>query len=138
MRWFTAFLLGFAIPLSITAAADDDLKRETQALQGSWQVTNIEVDKNSSVGGIKSLTFVFQGNKLILKNGDRIEDQTDFKLDVAKKPKWLDTSIRPGLYSLEGDTLKILWLAPNAQRPAEVAYKEGQALMLVHLKRLKK
>jgi uncharacterized protein (TIGR03067 family) len=137
MRWLTVILAVTAAFLPPSRAADDDLKRETQALQGAWQVTNVEHDKNNSVGAIKSLTFVFEGNRLILKNGDRTEDQTEFKLDVTKKPKWLDTSIRPGVYSLEGDTLKILWLAPSAPRPTEVSYKSGQGQMLIYLRRMK-
>lgn len=137
MRRLTVLFVVIAVFLPAIQAADEDLKRETQALQGSWQVTMIDHDKNNSVGEIKKLTFVFQGNKLILKNGDRIEDQTDYKLDVTRKPKWLDTSIRPGVYSLDGDALKILWLGPNAARPADVSFKEGQGLMLIHLKRIK-
>jgi uncharacterized protein (TIGR03067 family) len=125
------------LELEAISTADTALNREMQALQGAWRVTMIEHDKNASVDKPDKLTWVFEGNQLILKNGDRIDDQHDFKLDVTKKPKCLDTSISLGVYSLDGDTLKLLWLGPKGSRPAEVAFKPDQGQMLIHLKRIK-
>jgi uncharacterized protein (TIGR03067 family) len=130
--WITALALTTVL-LPAAAAADEDLKRATQDLQGAWRVTKIEHDKNTSVGNAEVKAFLFQGNMFILTDGERIVDK--FKLDVSRKPKWLDTTVRQGVYALEGNDLKILWLAPRAERPAAVTFTPDQGQMLVHLTR---
>ena len=64
-----------------------------------------------------------------------------FTLDSTKKPKAIDVDMDGtpgvGIYSLEGDTLKICHSEGKDARPTEFATKEGTKNSLLVLKRAK-
>jgi uncharacterized protein (TIGR03067 family) len=66
----------------------------------------------------------------------------EFKLDPTKKPKAIDVVLQDkktgqGIYSLEGDTLKICHGESDDPRPSEFESKEGSRNTVVVFKRVK-
>jgi uncharacterized protein (TIGR03067 family) len=120
-----------------------DITKDTANLQGTWVVVS------ASAGGkpedeIKGDKLTFKDNTITVKTKNK-EERGTFKLDPAKKPAEIDITEEgkdkpmPGIYVLEGDTLK-LCIVPTAgmKRPTEFASKEGTEQMVIELKREKK
>jgi uncharacterized protein (TIGR03067 family) len=95
-----------------------------------WEITN-EQGKKSEKG---------QPWKVIKSGG---EFAMGYVLDPSAKPKTIDmvrvvgAEIR-GIYSLEGDELRICYKEKSEVRPTELASKPGSGLTLVILKREKR
>lgn len=118
-----------------------DATKDAQTIQGTWIVTSAERE-GKAVDDIK-------GEKLTLKDGSVVittknkEEKGVYKIDATKKPKTIDlteegkTEAYPGIYTLEGDTLKICFSRKPGDRPTEFSSK-GDGHMLVVLKRQKK
>jgi uncharacterized protein (TIGR03067 family) len=105
-------------------------------LQGTWVLTAVDF------GGMKmdvprgqELVFTFKGDKVSIKEKDKVTEGT-FKVDEKKKeidltlPKGNDPKVTetfPGLYKLEGDTLKLVVKEPD-RRPKSID-DEGASAM---------
>jgi RNA polymerase sigma factor (sigma-70 family) len=133
--------------------AADKPKDDKDAIRGSWVVEAIESEgKDASGQGegklFKESTWTITEDKMVVKFGTEVAEMK-FKLDPAAKPKTIDCTMVvapnkevegktfPGIYSLEGDTLRIhLPNESNLNRPTELETKEGGGMtMLVVLKR---
>jgi uncharacterized protein (TIGR03067 family) len=150
--------------LAANAPGDDADIKEKEKLQGTWVMASGEVEgeklSEEQVKKIPKVILVFAGEGVSLKKYARGEDappqvlfRGTFKLDSSQKPKTIDITITvdinenlnkgktvPGIYELEGDTLK--WCAPEpgskGDRPKELATKPGTRHMLSVLKREKR
>jgi uncharacterized protein (TIGR03067 family) len=78
--------------------------------------------------------------------GKSSEDTYTYKLDTSKKPAEIDLTITngvfkgktyPGIYQLDGGTLKLCRNQPGQKRPTEFASKKGSDTMFLVLKRVK-
>jgi uncharacterized protein (TIGR03067 family) len=118
-------------------------KELIQKLQGKWiVVSGVVGGEDVPAEEIKDFTIVFEGNKLIAKEGKK-DDVATFTLDVEQKPIWLDTVHKNpdpllGIISLEGDTLKICSFKSKNKRPADFKSEKGSESILLVLKREKK
>jgi RNA polymerase sigma factor (sigma-70 family) len=123
----------------------DKAKEDKDAILGDWKVAEVEVDGKDGAGTQKGEEFkgammTITADKIVLKRGEKSID-LGYQLDPAAKPKAidLDNGIGKswmGVYSLDGNTLKICWpREPGGDRPAEVGTKEGSNSYLVVLKR---
>jgi uncharacterized protein (TIGR03067 family) len=126
---------------------DDDSKKGQDALEGTWKVTSVETGGQKG-GGDENVVIEFKKDRYTVKlDGNEIEQGT-FKLDPTKKPKTIDFSItkgndmgkkQPGIYDVDGDTLKICVTMPDKDdRPKEMASKADSQHTLFVLKREKK
>ena len=103
------------------AKSVDDVKN----IQGTWKVTYVE--DSGRVGQIQQpdgqeidTQFVFDGSKLtMVMNGQ--SNEANFSLAPRTTPKWINITqgdrTKPGIYELEGDTLRICLSEGNDQRP---------------------
>jgi len=115
-------------------------RKEYERLAGVWSFALVEVE------GKKQPDVPFATNKMILSKdgsyvvvqGPRVTRGT-LKLDPARDPKHYDPSITtgrlkgltvPGIYELNGDTLRLCFPLRSKERPAALASKPGSGLML--------
>ena len=143
MKRHLASLLMVAGLVGTTASHEDPLKKEIKRLQGKWQLVSlvhdgevVELAEPKNVITFKGATVSESSNK----------DVSEFKLNPEKKPKemdWIGIEGRHkgetmmGIYSLEGDTLKICHSHYSKKgRPTEFASKPGSGHRLLVLKRV--
>jgi uncharacterized protein (TIGR03067 family) len=123
-------------------AKDDDIKKELEKLEGEWVVVENEKDgEKATAENIKGSGLTFKGDKLTMRDKGE-EVGIAFKLDLSKKPKTIELTlgmnIVRGIYSLDGDTLKLcVHLGrPDSKFPTEFTGMKGYSLAV--LKREKK
>ncbi|MBI1369928.1 MAG: TIGR03067 domain-containing protein [Planctomycetes bacterium] len=137
------------IPAVLVAAPipkDKEKAKDEVLILGIWKLDKF--DNGGEPGGpppdeLDKIRFVFEKDgKLKLTggpNGESIEGE--YKLDPAAKPKTMDLTIQgrtaPGLYDLDGDTLKVcITEGENATRPTELK-PDGNRTPVVTFKRVK-
>ena len=133
--------------LAASGAQDDLVKKDLDRLQGVWQCTSYVVDgKDRTEKGMK---LSFKGNKMSLLATSFPQEKDKwmtFKLDPSKKPKAIDlgtpdgtgkSKAALGIYSIEGDTLRLCWGEIGGDRPTSLKTKPGDK-WTVHLYEKKK
>jgi uncharacterized protein (TIGR03067 family) len=125
-------------------ATDDKPKEDKDAIQGNWKVTAIEENGKDSdereAQRIKEATVTITADKIVFNTDGNVLELA-YGLDPASKPKAIDLDNLKlkswkGVYSLNGNTLKICWpIQEGDDRPSEVGAKEGSNTRLLTLKR---
>jgi uncharacterized protein (TIGR03067 family) len=151
MRYFFSLLAVGCFLLATNAAQDDLAKKDISSLQGIWQSVSGEEDgKAMPEEKVKANKLTIKDNKWTFVEGigQPGAGEVTTKLNPSKKPKELDaTSVLQvqgkldgkdfhGIYSIEGDTLKICVTEPGAKRPTE--FKGGKGVVLIVFARQKK
>ncbi len=109
------------------------------SLDGTWTVVSAEKGGEKLPDElIKTVKLTFKGKKLTFELlGEKKEGS--FKIDSTKKPATIDLMMEdktaPGIYQLDGDTLKICAAEPGEARPKDFKADAGNR-MLVVLKRV--
>ncbi len=117
---------------------------DAKLLQGTWTVVSAEAPDGKDKELLEAKLSI-EGDVFILKNSKR-EEKINFRLDPDKNPKQIDfiserkKAVALGIYSLEGDTLKLCWgkTSETKDRPTEFATKANGDLIFLVLKRDKK
>jgi uncharacterized protein (TIGR03067 family) len=134
-------LLALIVGLSIAAAAPERkvVQTDLEKLQGTWQAVAAEMDgKAVSPEAVKSLKLVIKCDRLFLTGFDRarIAEEVTFTFDPSQTPKTidlqdllLDVPANFGIYSVEGDTLKLCVDKDGRHRPEEFTSKKGKSLL---------
>jgi uncharacterized protein (TIGR03067 family) len=159
-RWRWALLLALAVPLAAAAfpplpkpkenkAAAKDLAK---AVQGKWQVTNIE--RGGALGkGVKlayEMTVTIDGEKLArtlkLKDRELKAAAATFVLDATKSPAWFEVKTEVGKVSrltmkgvvkVDGDKMIWTYTTGNGERPKKIDGDLGEREYRYTLKRVK-
>ena len=139
---------------------EEKIKQEVANLQGTWQAISwVEDGENMPDELLKYVRWTFKGNKLfstkpfivIVDGKNRVKRQggtveTDYEVNPTKKLKVMTgTTVKPrkgietaGIYSLEGDTLKVCASAEGKDDPPdEFSAKVGTGRTLITFKRKK-
>jgi uncharacterized protein (TIGR03067 family) len=106
---------------------EKETKLELDKLQGTWILESVE-SKGAELpkDKIAKNMIVIRGDKLITSSGEKVLAEVTFTIDATKSPKWIDQTfnnkedklvVRPGIYELTGDTLR---LAFDRERPKEL------------------
>jgi RNA polymerase sigma factor (sigma-70 family) len=118
------------------AAQKKGVKNEMAALEGTWKVIRLE---RNGVEAKEKATVIIKGNKFTIEPEAGNPRTSTFKIDPSKKPKWFDdvpegSAAWPGIYELDGDTLKICFDSEGTlKRPSEfkTGPKSGFALFVL-------
>jgi len=114
-------------------------KSDLEKLQGTWlPVSGERAGQDATEEFKKEINkFLISGDRIGAKSGDRISGGK-FKLDPTKKPKQIDIVIRnktmQGIYSLEGDILKLCGSEVGDERPTEFKTQEGTKVFVMVFK----
>jgi RNA polymerase sigma factor (sigma-70 family) len=128
-------------------------KKDKELLQGRWIVSSAEHNGQAD-GDLKDAKLIFAVDRFHLVVNDEEKFKVNpasstfglhvgtFKLDPGKDPKEIDlaqgeTVVVPGIYSLDGDTLKVC-VKRGAERPTGFNATEGAGTTLLVLKREQK
>jgi uncharacterized protein (TIGR03067 family) len=149
MGTHTLLLLTAGLLVAAGDAQEDAIKKDRQALQGTWQLTVYEVDGNKPLPddqlGIIKAIFDASGKLTVQADGNTVVESVT-KIDPAKKPKTIDFTftegeqkgeMAQGIYELKGDTLRYCRAVPGKDRPTEFASKPGTGHVLAVYKREK-
>jgi uncharacterized protein (TIGR03067 family) len=151
MRGRVAFLWGTVAFTAATlsgVAADDTADKDLKHIQGVWRIESREVGgKKEPTEKSKDITITIDGDKVTVKLGDKVLMAGTQRLDSAKTPKAIDTTIVEGehkgtvmlgIYEIDGETLKVCFDTEGKKRPTEFKTAEGTKLFLNVHKRVKK
>ena len=138
---FTRIALGFVCAALLAAVVVAEDKPDSEKILGKWEVVSVQRGGRALPDeSLKALSFTFEKGKMIMHRGDQ-KREFAMKLDPTKKPKAIDVDMMgktgEGIYSLEGDSLKICHGEEGDPRPTEMASKEGTQISLITLKRAK-
>jgi uncharacterized protein (TIGR03067 family) len=152
-RSFAAVIVGVVVTsLGFTKPTETG---DRKSIQGDWQFValNLNGDDGSKESLEKMRLKITFSEWILVVEGQEVP--ISYQLDDSKKPKQLslifDESIKPAIYELNGDTLKICWYEKRnrkkdkegkdidpgraARRPTE--FKTGPGIMVMILKRAK-
>jgi uncharacterized protein (TIGR03067 family) len=119
-------------------AGDNDLEK----LQGNWSVISAERKGRKVVEDERSRPKVtFNGNEMSYEENGKVRKGT-IQIDARTKPAQIDVKpgdgaeaglTFPGIYEVDGDTLKLCVREKGQGRPTE--FKGGEGLLFVTMKR---
>jgi uncharacterized protein (TIGR03067 family) len=149
-------VVAFAIVLPMAFAQEPNVKDEIKKLEGNWVQTSVngrETANEKDAKNAPKVTILIEGEKWIEKSAAAPrESPSTFKIDPAKKPKHIDKTVTisdkpvtfPGIYELEGDTLKVCMpfsvggdFSKIDKRPTEFKVSVPDGFMLMTYKRVK-
>jgi uncharacterized protein (TIGR03067 family) len=145
----------FALLLTASGAGlakDAPAKGDLEKLSGTWLTVSIVsdgktvVDEKSPPKEGPTTKLIYDGNKWMVKVGDKTVASGIIKVDSSKTPKEIDVMDESGkkndktklaIYELDGDTFKYCIASAGKPRPAEFTAKEGSGNSLIVMKREK-
>lgn len=113
---------------------------DEEDLRGAWTAVSGEAGgKAQPAEAVKGYRLTFVDGKVTVQFAGESKQGT-FKLDPAARPKTIDLDLDGGagvgIYSLEGDTLKLCFTESGKEdRPSEFSTKEGNVRVLLILKK---
>jgi internalin A len=140
----------FIVVTGLLLAADEPndaaAKKESEKLSGTWKAITVERDGQPDGAAQNAIVTYTAEGKLTVKFAEGTRGEGTYRLDPSKTPKRMDYTLsfgtnkgepHKGIYSLEGDTLKICGSEPGKPRPKEFATKADSGRVLLVLKREK-
>jgi uncharacterized protein (TIGR03067 family) len=143
------------LPAAAAAAAEDAVKKDKEKLTGTWQVVAVEANgQKFPAEATRDFRFIFTADSATRQRGGTSESGAGYRLDPSRSPKWIDMTGEkdgkahavPGLYALDGDTLKLCFQtdykkdgqpADALKRPTKLDGGPGSEQVLMTLKRAK-
>jgi uncharacterized protein (TIGR03067 family) len=131
----------------LLATANQPPRTDLDKLQGTWLLVAMESEgENVPAEDFKDYKSVYEENRLTLLAGDRVRRRGLVTLDPSRKIKAINTWDQdgpyadrtvPGIYELDGDTLKLCFARPGEERPKEFTTKSGTGFLFCVYKRQK-
>lgn len=132
---------------ALFVAADGQAKADLDRLQGTWVLVAMEHEGDESpADAFEGWTAEYRGNQVTLRAGDNTRRRGIVTLDPERNPKAINTWDKdgpyedqtvPGIYQLDGDTMKLCFARPGEERPTEFTTKRGKAFLYCVYKRKK-
>ena len=137
--------LRLIVPALLLVTAGDPPMSDLDRLQGTWVLVAMEREGESvPAEDLKNGNAVYEQNRITLRDGERVRRRGIVTLDASRKPKAINTWDRdgpyedqtvPGIYELDGDTLKLCFGRPGSERPKEFTTKAGPGVLFCIYKR---
>lgn len=129
------------------AVKQDAVKKDVDAIQGTWKIVALEADgKQAPAEIVATLKLTFKGDTLTFTPGEPGFSNYTYKLDPTTKPASFDMThadgdnkgeTQKGIYSLEGNHLRIcLGKADNRPKEFTTTANSGQALYTMEREKL--
>src|SRR5262245_51034428 len=125
-------LLGLA-SASFPDARDEAVKKELKALEGTWQLHEIQEGEFFLDLPANGSTLVLSGSSYrdVNKNGDRKTEMGTFVFDPGKSPRAIDFTPKGGkkklgIYEIKGDQLRIAVAESGKDRPGDLTATKTQ------------
>jgi uncharacterized protein (TIGR03067 family) len=146
VRLLVLFLLVVATP-GLGVSDKDSGEGDLAKLQGQWVVVSLEHRGHvAEPADFEGQSSVYEKNRWTWKVGDKVMRRGIITLNSTRSPKAINTwdsdgphedETVPGIYQLDGDTLKLCFAMPGEKRPTEFTTKAGTGAILVVYKRKK-
>jgi uncharacterized protein (TIGR03067 family) len=146
VRIVAVFCILAATPL-LRASDKDQGEDDLSKIQGQWFVVSLEHGGHpTDPADFQGQSSIYEKNRWTWKVGDRVVRRGIITLDSTRSPKAINTwdsdgphedETVPGIYQIEGDTLKLCFAQPGDKRPAKFTTKEGTGTVFVVYKRKK-
>lgn len=145
-------LVAVALLVGVTAADEPKKKapaaaEELQRFQGSWNVEAWEEGgKTLAAADLKTRGVFFGANLFLFRRDQKVHQAGAVQLDPGKAPRTVNLSVREGegkddvmlgIYSLDGDTLKLCYDPTGQARPKDFKPDAKDGFTLVTLKKPK-
>jgi uncharacterized protein (TIGR03067 family) len=137
----------FALTTLIMSAGEPP-KSDLDKLQGTWLLVAMESDGHEvEAEDFKDWKAVYEGNRVTLWSGERVRRRGIVTLDSSRKPKAINTwdqdgpyedQTVPGIYEIDGETLKVCFARPGQERPKEFTTNAGTGFVSCVYKRQKR
>ena len=145
MRQLLTMTLATGLLVIAGGRGEDAAKAEAKKLLGTWVVITCEKDGEKVPEKVlqgEVVRFIFHADSIAIKVEDEIKSEERYTLDPRAKPRAIDLTdkegrIARGIYSLEGEKLRICWTERGKARPTEFASKPGSGFDLFVLNREK-
>lgn len=142
-------VVAFAVCVLIAADKPSDAaKKDLDTMQGEWSmVSGMRDGQDIPEDFVKTGKRVCKGDETTVSFNDQVFMKAKITLDPGKKPKTADYKILegnnkdkvvPGIYEIDGDTIKFCFSAPDKDRPTDFSAKEGSGRTVSVWKRVKK
>jgi uncharacterized protein (TIGR03067 family) len=133
-------ILATGVLMAADPAKDNPSKKDLEKLQGTWLTVSLVddgkplVDEKTPAKDRAGTKLVYEGNKWIIKVGDKSVASGVFKIDSSKTPKEIDIldesgekneKTKLGIFELNGDTYKYCLAPAGKPRPKEFSSKAG-------------
>ncbi len=136
-----------ALAAVLFLAAGEPAKSDLDKLQGTWVLVAMETEgEEVPAEGFKDWTAEYRENKVILRAADTVRRRGIVTLDPSRDPRAINTWDQdgpyedrtvPGIYRIDGDTLKLCFARPGEERPKEFTTKQGSGFLFCVYKRKK-
>jgi uncharacterized protein (TIGR03067 family) len=128
-------------------------KVDLDRLRGTWLTVSLVndgktlVDEKDAPKAGPTTTLVYDGDKWMVKVGDKTVASGVFKIDSAKTPKEIDImdesgakneKTKLGIYEIDGDIYRYCLAPPGKPRPTGFRSKEGSGESLGAMRREKR
>ncbi len=148
MVFHAATLVGLLLAQpDIPTPKETALKQELARLQGGWQIESMQEDgAKTAAEDLKGRTLFFGRDTFLFRRPDNLIQIGMLKLDPGKSPKTVNATIMRGpqkgetmlgIYTVEGDALKICFHVPGEERPKEFSAAAGSGRLLMVSKRIR-
>ncbi len=136
-------ILGLLAAAFLTQA--NEKSSDLDRLQGTWVLVSMEREGEVvPPEDLKGSTVMYEKDRVSLRAGASVRRRGIITLDPSRKLKAINTwdldgpyedQTVPGIYELDGDTLKLAFSRPGQERPTRFSTREGGAILYCVYKR---
>lgn len=125
--------LALAALLLVAEPPADAVRKDREKLTGTWTVVSAEVNgMQVPAEALKDFQFIFTAEKMTRKKDGKVQSEAGYRIDPTTSPKSLDAlgppgdkqPFVPGLYEVEGDTLKLCFRSDYKNKDGKPAEKQ--------------